>query len=126
MVVLSREKIHQKTGSTSESTVEADKVGVKRGRGDKRSRGGVGWEGVVLEHGFILRNGRVRISRMVHCCSEKKYYILCVFVALGIQHSMRIYAILLSLACPALQYLSHFSQTTRCSTKKLLNTKYVF
>jgi hypothetical protein len=39
-----------KTGSTSESTVGAEKVGVKRGWGDKRSRGG---ERVVLEHEFI-------------------------------------------------------------------------
>jgi murein L,D-transpeptidase YafK len=42
MVVLNTDKIYQKTGSTRKSTIGADKVGVKRREGDKRSRGGRG------------------------------------------------------------------------------------
>jgi hypothetical protein len=44
--VLDADKIYQKLSIT----IGADEIGVKRGKWDKRPRG---WEGVVLEHGFI-------------------------------------------------------------------------
>jgi len=53
-------------------------------------------------------------------------YSVCVFVALGIQHAMRVCAILSSVACPALQYFfPHYLINGTICENRLLNIKAV-
>jgi hypothetical protein len=77
-------------------------------------------------------------STVLHCCTLPPsinpveliiiiIIIECVSVALGVQHSKRMRRIiLLSVACPALQYFSKSSHKRYDFRKKLLNIKCVF
>jgi len=65
-----------------------------------------------------------------HCCSVKAVsitYSEFAFVALGVQHAMRMrYIILSSAACPALQNFSTLSHKRYDLLRKILNLKCVF
>jgi hypothetical protein len=75
---------------------------------------------------YVQRKIEVR-SRNHCCCGKAMCYIfwVCVFVALVIQHAMRMRRIMLSsVACPAIQYFFHItSQTVRISKKKVTGHK---
>jgi hypothetical protein len=79
---------------------------------------------------YIHPNIEVRSCN--HCCNGKAIsitYSEYVFVALVIQHAMRIRRIILSsVACPVLHYFSTLSHKQRDFRKKniFLNTKRVF
>ena len=65
-----------------------------------------------------------------HCCSGKAMsvtYCECLFVALSIQHAMRMrHAIVSSMACLAERYFSLLSHYNMIFGKKMLNKKCVF
>ena len=65
-----------------------------------------------------------------HCCGGKAVsitYCECVFVALCIQHAMRIRRIIFAtVACPSVPYISTLSHKQHDFGKMLLNTKCVF
>jgi hypothetical protein len=52
--------------------------------------------------------------------------ILFVFVALGIQHAMRVYHVISSVACPSLPYFSTYFIKGTIFERKSSNAKYVF
>ena len=69
---------------------------------------------------YVLRNTEVCTCN--HCCNGKEMsitYAECAFVALGIQHAMRI-------ACSALPYFSILYQKRMIFGVKLVNIKCVF
>ena len=76
----------------------------------------------------VQRNIKARSCK--HSCYEKAIgitYSECVFVALAIQHAMRMYPVILSSgACRALQQFSALSHKRHDSRKKLPNIKGVF
>jgi hypothetical protein len=63
---------------------------------------------------------------------EKQYvrgvaYSECEFVALGIQHAMRMrHIILSSVVCPAVQFIFTLPHERKIFQNKVLNTKYIF
>ena len=64
-----------------------------------------------------------------HCCSAKTIIITyseCVFVALGIQHAMRMRHIVVCVLSGCTMFFHIISQMARLKKKKLLNVKRVF
>jgi len=77
---------------------------------------------------YVKRNTEARSCN--HCCSGKATciaYFECVFVALFIQHAIRMpHVILSSVVCPSVQFLFTLPHKRKIFQNNILNIKYIF
>jgi len=76
---------------------------------------------------YVERNTEARLCK--HCCSGKAIgiaYSECVFVALGIQHAMRMRHIVMLWPAPLYNIFPRYLINDTIFGKTLLSTKYVF